>query len=132
MRAIPGLFNDVHIFIGKSQNANIQTRYNTVKKEKDMYDQQRHTNEVKMITNRGDNSNVRIKHEPKLELIDGNFEEDDEEDGDFDDEEYSYTASGHSTPIPATPEPRQTPTMQLDKPNSRSATPSLHQVRQFN
>lgn len=130
MRTILRLFNDIHIFIGKSQNANIQTRYNTVKKEKDMYDQQKHTHEVKMITNRSDHSNVRIKHEPKLELIDGTFDEDDEEEGDFDEEDYSYTASGHSTPLPATPEPRQTPTMQLDKSNSRSETPSLHQVSQ--
>lgn len=96
-----------------------------------MYDQQRHTNEVKMITNRSDHSNVRIKHEPNLELIDGTFEENDEEEGDFDDEDYSYTASGHSTPLPATPEPRQTPTMQSDKSNSRSVTPSLNQVRRL-
>lgn len=81
-----------------------------------------------MITNRTDHSNIRIKNEPKLEMIDGTFDDDEEEDGDFDDEDYSYTASGHSTPLPATPEPRQTPTMQLDKSNARSATPSLHQV----
>lgn len=97
-----------------------------------MYDQQRHTNEVKMLTNRSElNSSVRIKHEPKLELIDGALDDDDDEDGDFDDEDYSCTASGHSTPLPATPEPRQTPAMQLDKSSARSATPSLHQVHRL-
>lgn len=85
----------------KSTSPIIQTRHTTVKKDREIFDQQRHTHELKLI-----NSRSVVKQEPKHELID----EDDEDDAEYDDDEYSYSASGHTTPMPVSPEPALTST----------------------
>lgn len=71
-----------------------------MKKDREIFDQQRHTHELKLI-----NSRTVVKQEPKHEIID-----DEEDDDEFDDDEYSYTASGHTTPLPISPEPTLTTT----------------------
>lgn len=92
-----------------------------------MFDQQRHTNELKIITTRGGGTHV--KQEPKFEMIDedeqrgggggggGGDDEFNDDDGEYEDDEYSYTASGHSTPslmMPSTtPEPTATKSASL-------------------
>lgn len=83
-----------------------------------MFDQQRHTNELKVITTRGGGTHV--KQEPKFEIIDedGGGDDDGDDDDDYEDDDYSFTASGHSTPsllaASTTPEPR-----------AKSATPAI-------
>lgn len=70
-----------------------------MKKDREIFDQQRHTHELKLINNRS-----LVKQEPKHEIMD----EDEDEEAEFDDDEYSYTASGHTTPLPISPEPTLT------------------------
>lgn len=105
------------MILGKSLlNPNIQTRNNTVKKDREIFDQQRHTNEMKMITNRGTS-----KQEYKQDAVD-------EDDDEFEEDDYNYSvASGQSTPLPPTPEPTKTPTPveRIDKLVLMKSPPTL-------
>lgn len=79
--------------VGRTTNPNLTTRNTTIKKDKEIFDQQRSS--IKSPSTGGINLGV------KDEL--------DEFSDEYDDE-YSYSLSGQSTPIPPTPEPTKTPT----------------------
>ncbi|KAJ6646973.1 Polycomb protein Sfmbt [Pseudolycoriella hygida] len=72
---------------GKTTNLNLATRNSTMKKDKEIFDQQR--------------LSLKSTHAVKDEA--------DEFSDEFEDE-YSYSLSGQSSPIPPTPEPTKTPT----------------------
>lgn len=87
----------VHLLGGKTTNANLTTRNTTIKKDKEIFDQQRLS--IKSSTNSSTGGlNLGVKDE--LEEFSDDYED-----------EYSYSLSGQSTPVPPTPEPpAKTPT----------------------
>lgn len=87
----------LHLLGGKTTNANLTTRNTTIKKDKEIFDQQRLS--IKSSTNSSTGGlNLGVKDE--LEEFSDEYED-----------EYSYSLSGQSTPVPPTPEPpTKTPT----------------------
>lgn len=121
----------------KSTNPIIQTRNLTVKKDREAFDQQRHTHELKQLignarsvggtaTTQQQHSphrNAAVKKEMKHEQQDESASDLAAGVGEYDDDGYSYTTtSGHSTPLPVSPEPGLTansiknPSVLLDQP----------------
>lgn len=83
---------------GKATNANLTTRNTTIKKDKEIFDQQRLS--LKSSTNNSSTGGLNLGVKDELEEFSDEYE----------DEEFSYSLSGQSTPIPPTPEPTKTPT----------------------
>lgn len=82
---------------GKATNANLTTRNTTIKKDKEIFDQQRLS--IKSSTNNSSTGGLNLGVKDELEEFSDEYED-----------EYSYSLSGQSTPIPPTPEPTKTPT----------------------
>lgn len=77
-------------------NANLTTRNTTIKKDKEIFDQQRLS--IKSSANQS-TGGLHLGVKDELDDLSDDYED-----------EYSYSLSGQSTPVPPTPEPTKTPT----------------------